>query len=122
MIVFSNHRLGAAVELLVSAEVAEQMLQATAEAARPAATARWEHELVRWLEDRAQAHDAVDVGDIAWTPDHFDGQREFLVEAIVRAIDRCEHGRALVLWSRMIQAHPREFVQFGRRWTWHATI
>src|SRR5512138_2318680 len=120
MIVFSNHRLGAAVELLVSAEVAEHILQETAEAARPAATARWEHELVRWLEDRAQAHDAVDVADIAWTPEHFETQRQFLVDAIARAADRSEHARALGLWRRMIEAHPREFVQFGRRWTWYA--
>src|SRR5690606_17617451 len=53
MIVFANRRIGPAAELLVSPAVAASMLRATAEAARPEAAARWEHELVRWLEARA---------------------------------------------------------------------
>lgn len=125
MIVLSNRRLGPAAELLVSAAVAEAMLRATAAAARPAADARWEQELVHWLEDRAErlagpgrlAESVLDVGEIAWTPENFDRQRRFLLGAIDRAAAASEHARALGRWARMIEAHPRDSVQFGRRWT-----
>jgi hypothetical protein len=131
MIVFANRRLGPASELLVSPAVAEAMLRATAAAARPAVEARWEHELVRWLEERASPPQAatressrgrpvdtvIDVGEIAWTPEHFDRQRRFVLEAIERAAEASEHARALRMWARMIEAHPKDSVQFGRRWT-----
>lgn len=131
MIVLSNRRLGPAAELLVSAAVAESMLRATAAAARPEAEARWEQELVRWLEDRASPPEAatpessrgrpadlvIDVSEIAWTPDNFDRQRRFLLRAIEQAAEISEHARALRLWAQMIEAHPRDSVQFGRRWT-----
>jgi hypothetical protein len=131
MIVFSNRRLGPASELLVSAAVAGSMLRATAAAARPEAAARWEQELVRWLEERAGPPEAatpeasrgrpadavIDVAEIAWTPDNFDRQRRFLLWAIEQAAETSEHARALRLWAQMIEAHPRDSVQFGRRWT-----
>ena len=132
MIVFSNRRLGPAAELLVSAAVAGAMLRATAAAARPEADARWEQELVRWLEDRAEGpagappapaaprgrppEAVIDVGEIAWTPDNFDRQRRFLLQAIERAAESSEHARALRRWAWMIEAHPKDSVQFGRRW------
>jgi hypothetical protein len=131
MVVFSNRRLGPASELLVSAAVAEAMLHATAAAARPEAEARWEHELVRWLEGRmarpepappvpprARPPEAIiDVGEIAWTPENFDRQRRFLLGAIERAAESSEHARALRRWARMVEEHPKDSVQFGRRWT-----
>ena len=117
MIVFSNHRLGPAVELLVSAEVAESMLRATADAARTAAQARWEQELVAWLEACAARCSTLDVADIAWTPENFERQRQFVLAAITAAADGSEHARPLGRWARMIEAHPRDSVQFGRRWT-----
>lgn len=128
MFVFSNRRLGPATELLVSPAVAEAMLRATASAARPDAEARWEHELVRWLEDRATRPSphgesgVIDVAEIAWTPDHFDHQRRFLLRAIERASSTSEHSRPLRLWAQMIEAHPRDSVQFGRRWTWQPSL
>ena len=124
MIVFSNHRLGPAAELLVSVEVAETMLRETARAARPSADARWERELVAWLEDQARRSEALhglDVGDIAWTPDHFESQRTFLLQAIDRASGGSEHARAFTRWAGLIEAHPRDSVQVGRRWTWQPT-
>ena len=54
MVVFSNQRLGAASELFVSPEVGRAILEQTAEAARPRAQGRWEHELVQWLEQRSE--------------------------------------------------------------------
>jgi hypothetical protein len=119
MVVFSNHRLGPTAELLVSREVATELLREVADAAGPSAQARWEHELVDWLE-RCAASDGVtlDVSDIAWTPEHFERQRGFLVEAIRRAAGASPHARALVRWCRMIEAHPRESVLVGRRWHW----
>jgi hypothetical protein len=120
MIVFSNHRLGPAAELLVSREVAEEMLQATAAVARPGN--RWERELVEWLRGRGRVNGLViDVADIAWTPEHFDSQRQFLLDAIDQAADGSEHARAFARWARLIEAHPRDSVQVGRRWNLQPT-
>jgi len=129
MLVFSNRRLGPAAELLVSREVAVTVLRSVADAARPIASAHWERELVRWLDEQAQrvstssATDlAIDVGDIAFTPQHFDRQRRFLLEAIETARAETPYGRLLSDWADLIKAHPRDSVQVGRRWTWHSTI
>ena len=124
MVVFSNQRLGASAELLVSDEVALEMLRTTAAQASPVAAARWEHELVRWLERRAAESlglATLDVGEIAWTPDHFEAQRAFLLAAIARASEGSEHGLAFDRWRRLIEAHPRDSVQVGRRWNWSTT-
>jgi len=131
MVVFSNLRLGPGAELLVSDQVASNMLRATAAEAAPFAEARWELELVRWLETRADAVVAettrppdagdLDVSDIAWTPDHFEPQRRFLIDAILRASASCEHTLALDRWRRLIEAHPADSVQVGRRWIWQPT-
>lgn len=127
MVVFSNQRLGPSVELVVSNEVASAMLQETADAMRTRAEARWEQELVRWLDERALAARraettaSVDVSEIAWTRDHFDSQRWFLVEALARATLRSEHGPALERWRQMIEAHPRDSIQLARRWTWNTS-
>ena len=59
-----------------------------------------------------------DVSDIAWTPEHFERQRAFLVDAIQRAHEGSRHARALARWCEMILAHPREAVSVGRRWQW----
>jgi hypothetical protein len=122
MVVLSNHRLGPSSELLVSDDVARMMLKATAAAARPLAEARWELELVLWLEARADlgAH-VLDVGDIAWTPDHFEPQRRFLVDAISRAKSTLPHALAFDRWRLLIEAHPADSVQVGRRWQWQPT-
>lgn len=121
MVVFSNRRLGPAAELLVSDAVAQEMLRATAEAARPHATARWELELVCWLDDRSRGATAIEVGEIAWTPDNFERQRRFVLDAIEAAAQGSEHSRALARWAQLIEAHPRDSVQFGRRWIWQAS-
>lgn len=123
MIVFSNHRLGPAAELLVSVEVAEHMLRQTAEAARSSVDDRWESELVRWLTDRARRPElerGLDVNEIAWSPEHFERQRRFLLAAIETAAQGSEHSRALARWAAMIEAHPKTSVQVGRRWMWLA--
>lgn len=124
MIVFSNQRLGPAAELLVSPVVAVDMLRETAIAARSSADGRWENELVRWLDDRATrigGFESLDIGDIAWSPEHFEAQRQFLLAAILRASVASSHARALGLWARMVEAHPRDSVQVGRRWSWQPT-
>jgi hypothetical protein len=122
MVVFSNHRLGPSCELFVSDDVARAVLRETATAARPFAEARWEVELVLWLDSRADAGSQVlDVADIAWTPDHFEAQRRFVIEAIQRAARCGEHALAFDRWRSMIQAHPADAVQVGRRWQWPGT-
>lgn len=127
MLVFSNHRLGPVAELLVSRDAAVAVLRAVAEAARPRASAHWERELVRWLDEQASraaggapGH-GIDVGEIAFTPQHFDRQRRFLLDAIDLARTSSPHARLLAEWAELIKAHPRDSVQFGRRWTWSAT-
>jgi len=127
MIVFSNRLLGASVETVVGNDVAIAMLHEVADAIRSRAEARWELELVRWLEERAVAlrrttdTESIDVSEIAWTRDHFDAQRWFLIDAVARAMLHSEHGAALERWRRMIEAHPRDSVQFGRRWARHVS-
>jgi len=122
MVVFSNRRLGPSAELMVSREVAAELLREIAAAARPSAQARWEHELVTWLERiAASSNTSLDVSDIAWTPDHFERQRGFLVDAVRRAAETSRSARFLARWSGMIEAHPRESVQVGRRWQWPST-
>ena len=116
MVVFSNQLLGPSAELLVSSEVATAMLRATAVAARGSAGDCWEQELVSWLEERAVLPSALDVADIAWSPDHFELQRRFLTDAIGRAADRSEHEAALRRWANLIETHPRESVRFASRW------
>ncbi len=117
MVVLCNRRLGPDAELLVSEEVASTMLSATAAAARPFAEARWEVELASWLDARSAVRGHVlDVADIAWTPDHFEAQRRFLIAAILRAASSTEHGSAFDRWRRMIEAHPADSVQVGRLW------
>jgi len=119
MVVFSNRRLGPRAELLVSREIAGELLREVAAAARPSAQARWEHELVTWLERCAASRSTgLDASDIAWTPEHFEHQRSFLVEAIRRAQASSRHTPALARWCGMIEAHPRESVSVGRRWQW----
>ena len=118
MVVFSNHCLGPSAELFVSDETAALMLQATAAAARHFAEARWEVELVLWLDARAELGPQVlDVSEIAWTPDHFDVQRNFLVAAIRRA-SVADHALAFERWRSLVEAHPRESLLAGRRWEW----
>jgi hypothetical protein len=118
MVVFSNHRLGPTAELLVSSEAAAQLLREVATVAGPAAQARWEHELVSWLERCAAARHGFDIADIAWTPEHFERQRGFLLDAVRRAAPGSSQSRALTRLGAMIEAHPRESVQVGRRWQW----
>jgi hypothetical protein len=121
MVVFSNRRLGPGAELLVSREVAAELVREVAAAAGAEAEARWERELVAWLERWASSDQtSFDVSDIAWTPEHFEPQRGFLAGAVRRAAAGSQHARTLVRWGSMIEAHPRESVQVGRRWQWPA--
>ena len=117
---FSNRAVGLHAELLVSAEIAADMLAATALAALPLANAQWERELVRWLID-AKAAGAIDVSDIAWTPEHFEAQRRFVIEAIARAATSSPYASALDRWRRLVEVHPRQAVQVGRRWLKYST-
>src|SRR5258706_8751605 len=117
MVVLANRRLGPSAELLLSTRVGSEILREIETSARPLARARWEIELVGWLARRAEMDDHVlDVAEIAWTPEHFYVQRQFLLEAIGRAAWSSEHGFALDHLRRLIEAHPRNSVQFGRRW------
>jgi hypothetical protein len=116
VIELTNRRLGPSYQLSLSAEVVATMLREIADAARPTASARWEHELVGWLDDRAARPTAIDVSDLAWTPEHFEAQRKFVVDAITQALETSRHEGVMRRWLVMIAAHPRESVRTGRRW------
>lgn len=119
MVVFSNRRLGPAVELLVSPEVGAEILRETAAAARPLAQSRWEHELVVWLEDRSRRPGLdLDVGEVAWSPENFERQRAFVCGAIERAALTSPHAQTMARWAQQIATHPREAIVVGRRWQW----
>ncbi len=125
MFVFSNRRLGAAAEVLVSRDLAAAMLRAVAAVAAATAASHWERELARWLETRevgATPNAGLDVTDLAWSPDHFANQQRFLLDAIAGAgAAAMATAGALQRWARLIEAHPRAFVQVGRRWNWAAS-
>jgi hypothetical protein len=128
MLVFSNHRLGPAAELMVPRDVGASLVRSVAEAARTTASSHWERELVRWLDERAHwivastsRSIAIDVTDIAFTPQHFDRQRGFLLEAIETACADIRYARALADWADLIKAHPSDSVQLSRRWIWRPT-
>jgi hypothetical protein len=82
---------------------------------------------VRWLDEQALRVSVtplaitIDVGEIAFTPQHFDRQRRFLLDAIEEARAETPYSRVLVDWADLIKAHPRASVQFGRRWQWQST-
>ena len=122
MVVLSNQRLGAGVQLVIPEGTARAILGSVATAAKPFARARWEHELVRWLEDRAGAPTSLDVGEIAWSPEYFEPQRRFVLEAIRRAQLTSEHADTIERWAQMVEAHPRDSVQVGRLWQWQASL
>ena len=116
MVVLSNRRLGPASELVVSSRVAAAAFAAAAAIAASRADGRWERELAHWLGTRAIAPEDVDVGDIAWTPEHFESQRGFLLAVLEAACEDGADRRTMERWAAMIEAHPRESVQVGRRW------
>jgi hypothetical protein len=120
--VFSNARIGH--ELAVPRLVAARAIAAAAAAAAAAAGDRWQRELAAWLAAHARAvmggHAGFDVGDLAWTPDHFLEQQRFVVEAIADAAAR-EAGDVRFALDRMaalVAGHDRAWVVVGRRWDW----
>jgi hypothetical protein len=130
MVVLSNHRLGRGFEMLAANAVASRMLRAIAAAAATHASSRWEHELVRWLELCAASCDAdvvrrisiaIDIGEIAWSRDHFAAQKQFLIAAILRTAPGDDYAGLLRRWRELVEAHPAASVQVGRRWNWHPT-
>ena len=54
----------------------------------------------------------------SWSPENFERQRNFLVEAIERAALGSMHARALSVWAQQVLGHPRESIVVGRRWQW----
>jgi hypothetical protein len=125
MFVFSNRRRGAAAEVVVSEELAVAMLAGVAAAAGEAAGSHWERELTRWLTARAGTAaqgGSLDVSDLAWSPENFLAQQQFVLSAIADAARAGgRESKALARWGALVEAHPRSFVQVGRRWNWHAT-
>ncbi|MCA9673842.1 MAG: hypothetical protein H6708_13440 [Kofleriaceae bacterium] len=128
MITFSNHGADGAPTATVAERVAVRALDAVIDAGRVAARGRWELELVAWLSDRRRAIAAgiragLDVAEVAWTPEHFAEQQRF-VAAICASAARATAGAdadvatGVAGLGRVVAAHRRDLVGFGRRWRW----
>jgi hypothetical protein len=125
VIIFSNLRAAEASSYAVPLRTAVAALDALVDAGRDVAAARWERELIAWLGDRRAAitrgtRAALDLGEVAWTPDHFGDQQRFFLTL-------CERGGAgappevAVALGRLRELaghHSRDHVAVGRRWRW----
>ena len=127
MITFSNVRVDDTASFTASERDACALLEALAVAARERARDRWQLELVAWLVDRrgaiaTAARAGVDIGEIAWTPEHFEDQQRFVVAAADLALDLAlldgPVADALARLRDLAAAHRRELVSVGRRWQW----
>lgn len=129
MLVLSNQRIGPTAERMVARDIGASLVRSVAQVARASASSHWERELVRWLDERAQwivsstsRAIVLDVSDIAFTPQHFDRQRRFLLDAIDGACADVRYVRVLTDWADLIKAHPRDSVQLSRRWIWRPNV
>lgn len=126
MITFSNLRAAESLTFTTSERGAILVLGALVETAREAAAGRWEHELAAWLADRrwaiaGGARAGLDLGEVAWTPDHFADQQRFVVAICDRASDRAAEpslASDLARLRELAAHHGREHVVVGRRWRW----
>jgi len=128
LITFSNLRAGDAVAFTIDERRAAALLDALIAAGRDLAGDRWQRELVAFLGDRRRAIGAglragLDVGEIAWTPANFTGQREFVIGVCARAAARSGDlalaGDVAAL-AGLAARYLREHVAIGRRWFWLA--
>jgi hypothetical protein len=120
--VFSNDKMGH--EVAVPRPVASLAVASVALAATTTARDRWQRELAAWLAEQARAlaggASGFDVGDLAWTPDHFAEQQRFMTEAIAYAAagESGDLRIALDQLAALVAGHERSWVLVGRRWTW----
>ena len=102
------------------------VLGALVEMAREIAADRWEHELAAWLADRRWAiaggvRAGFDLGEVAWTPEHFSDQQRFMVSVCDQASQRADEPELAADLARLRELaahHGREHVVVGRRWRW----
>src|SRR5688500_6680122 len=119
---FTNVRLGR--ELAVPRTTAARAIAALGSAAAGAARDRWQRELAAWLAGTARAVLAgaagFDVGELAWTPDHFAEQQRFVIDMVADAavLAPPEVRLALERFLILIARHERAWVLVGRRWDW----
>ena len=129
MITFSNLRAAESLTFTTSERGAIAVLGALVVAARAAAADRWEHELAAWLADRrwaiaGGARAGLDLGEVAWTPEHFAAQQRFVIAICDQASGRAaDPGLAadLARLRELAAHHAREHVVVGRRWRWLGT-
>jgi hypothetical protein len=126
VITFSNLRAAESLTFTTSERGAVVMLGALIDTARGAAADRWEQELAAWLDDRRWAiaggvRAGLDLGELAFTPEHFPAQQRFVVaiceQASARAADPTLAADLLRL-RELAAHHAREHVSVGRRWRW----
>jgi hypothetical protein len=126
VITFSNLRAAESLTFTTTERGAIVVLGALVEMARETAADRWEHELAAWLADRRWAiaggvRAGLDLGEVAWTPEHFSDQQRFVVGVCDQASRRTaepELAADLVRLRELAAHHGREHVVVGRRWRW----
>jgi hypothetical protein len=115
----SNLRMG--YEIAIPRPVATRALVLAVDAARSLADDRWQRELVAWLGDRTRSlGHGLDVGDLAWTPEHFVEQQRFVVAALTAAAAQADDDARIALhrFAALVAGHDRSWVVVGRRWSW----
>jgi hypothetical protein len=129
--VISNLRRDDSCVVALSRAAMDRLLAALVEAGQGRADARWERELVVWLDRRREAlrsgeRDGLDLSEIAWTPERFPEQQGFLLALLDGLIaargpgtDGVEVGAALQGLRHLVEDYPREIVVVGRRWAWN---
>lgn len=123
----SNFGADGAPSATLATALAVRALDALVVVGRARAVSRWELELVAWLDDRRWAvvngvRAELDLIEVAWTPDHFADQQQFLLglcdAAAARPIDDPGVHGALTRVRGVVAAHRRSQVAYGRRWRW----
>ncbi len=119
MVTFSDDRVGDS--FVVPPRVAVALLDALVRAGASLAAARWEHDLIAWLGDRRRglaigARAGLDLGEVAWTPEHFAEQQRFVI-ALCEAVDplSAEVATAAATLRELASRRNREHVLVARR-------
>jgi hypothetical protein len=122
--VLSNLRRDDSCVVALSRAAMDRLLAAVVDAGHTRADARWERELVVWLDRRREAlrsgeRTGLDLSEIAWTPERFPEQQAFLL-AVLDGLDDdgSELAAAASELRRLVAEYPREIVVVGRRWAW----
>jgi hypothetical protein len=116
VVIFSDQRAGDD-GFVVDGDAAVVLLDAMVQAGAALAAARWEHDLIAWLAERRRgiasgAAAGIDLGEVAWTPEHFTDQQRFVIALCEQVAARCHEAIRL---RGLVARRGREHVGPARR-------